>query len=194
MIRWPSDLDAAARAFRSARPFAHVIIDDALEAGQLARMAASFGEEPQLLIENEIYLHLRSSEPPVTRPLRDFCAALQASCATVARLCGQPLSRADGSAYAYLPGHYLLPHSDSRKSEGRAVAYAFYVGAPEAGGALELFECERRDDQIVRTKPVQRIEARANRLVLFEVHDFALHQVCEVLQGARTSIAGWFYP
>ena len=194
MIRWPSDLDPAAHAFRTAAPFAHLVLDDAVEAHQLARMAAAFDDEPQLLIENEIYLHLRSSEPPMTGPLRDFCAALQASCATVARLCGQPLSRAGGSAYVYLPGHYLLPHSDSRQSEGRAVAYAFYVGAPEAGGALELFACERRDDQIVRTEPVKRIEPRANRLVLFEVHDFALHQVCEVLAGARTSIAGWFYP
>ena len=194
MIRWPSDLSAAARAFRSARPFAQLVLDDVLEASQLARMAAAFDDEPHLLVENEIYLHLRSSEPPLAEPLRDFCAALQASCATVARLCGQPLARADGSAYVYLAGHYLLPHSDSRQSEGRAIAYAFYVGAPEAGGELELFDCERRGSEIVRTTPAVSIEPRANRLVLFEVHDLALHQVREVLAGARTSIAGWFYP
>ena len=157
-------------------------------------MALAFEEEPQVLVENEIYLHLRSSDPPLSEPLRDFCAALRESCATVAALCGRPLSRVDGSAYVYLPGHYLLPHSDSRQSEGRAVAYAFYLDAPAAGGALELFDCERRDGEIVRTTPAARIEARANRLVLFEVHDLALHQVCEVLAGARTSIAGWFYP
>lgn len=194
MIRWPSDLDAAARSFRAAAPFAHLVLDDAVASDQLARMAAAFDDEPHLLIENEIYLHLRSSEPPMSEPLRDFCAALQASCATVGRLCGQPLARADGSAYVYLPGHYLLPHSDSRQSEGRAVAYAFYVGAPAAGGELELFDCERRGGEMVRTTPAVRLEARANRLVLFEVHDLALHQVREVLEGARTSIAGWFYP
>ncbi len=194
MIRWPSDLAAAARAFRSAQPFAHLVLDGAVAPADLRRMALAFEDEPQLLVENEIYLHLRSSDPPVSQPLRDFCLALQASCATVAQICGQPLSRADGSAYVYLPGHYLLPHSDSRRSEGRAVAYAFYLDAPEAGGELTLFDCERRDGEIVRTTPLVRIEARANRLVLFEVHDLALHQVCEVLAGARTSIAGWFYP
>ena len=194
MIRWPSDLDGAARAFRSAQPFAHLVIDGAVAPEALRRMSLAFEEEPQTLVENEIYLHLRSSEPPLSEPLRDFCAALQGSCATVARLCGQPLSRCDGSAYVYLPGHYLLPHSDSRTSEGRAVAYAFYLDEPAAGGALELFDCERRDGEIVRTTPAVRIQPRSNRLVLFEVHDLALHQITEVLEGARTSIAGWFYP
>ena len=194
MIRWPSDLDAAAHTFRSAAPFAHLVLDEAVAPEPLARMAAAFDDEPQVLLESEIYLHLRSSDPPLSAPLRDFCDALRASCATVAALCGRPLSRADGSAYTYLPGHYLLPHSDSRQSEGRALAYAFYIGAPLAGGALELFDCERQGGVIVRTTPAARIEARANRLVLFEVHDLALHQVCEVLAGARTSVAGWFYP
>jgi len=41
---------------------------------------------------------------------------------------------------------------------------------------------------------VKRIAARQNRLVLFAVSDLALHRVCEVLDGARTSVAGWFYP
>ena len=99
----------------------------------------------------------------------------------------RPLTRADGSAYIYLPGHYLLPHSDSRVSEGRAIAYAYYAGAPQKGGELEFFERTAR-------RVARKIAPRANRLVLFEVHDLALHQVREVLAGARTSIAGWFYP
>jgi hypothetical protein len=193
MIRWP-DPRPLAKAFRTARPFAHVVLDGVLSRADHARLAAEFPLEPQALVENEIYLHLRSSEPPMGEGLRAFCIALAASCGTVSQICGRPLSRADGVAYTYLSGHYLLPHSDSRQSEGRAIAYAYYIGAPERGGELELFACTARKGRIVRTRPARRISARANRLVLFEVSDAALHQVREVLRGARTSVAGWFYP
>lgn len=194
MIRWPSHLEALAHSFRSAQPFRHLVLDDAVASPEHERMIAAFEEEPRVLLEDEIYLHLRSSEPPLTPALRAFCEALRRSCREVSRICGQKLSRADGSAYVYLPGHYLLPHSDSRPGEGRAIAYAYYVGAPEEGGELELFACTRSGGEIIHTQVAKRIEARANRLVLFEVTDLALHQVCEVLEGARTSVAGWFYP
>src|SRR5438067_1813589 len=108
--------------------------------------------------------------------------------------CTRRWRAATGSAYVYLPGHYLLPHSDSRQSEGRAIAYAYYVSAPRKGGELELFDCTMKKGEIVRTWPAKKIAPRANRLVLFAVTDTALHQVREVLRGARTSIAGWFYP
>ena len=187
MIRWPADLGPLARTFGKARPFKHVVIDDALSADDHARITAAFDDEPHVLVDTEIYLHLRSSEPPMTPALWTFARDLQADCGTVSEICGRPLTRADGSAYVYLPGHYLLPHTDSRISEGRAVAYAYYAGAPKKGGELELFDK-------TATRVVRKIAPRANRLVLFEVHDHALHQVREVLDGARTSIAGWFYP
>jgi len=187
------DLDSLARRFRAARPFAHVVIDRALDPDRHARIAAAFEKEPQALVEDEIYLHLRSTEPPQSEPLREFCAALQAACGAVSAICGRPLSRADGAAYTYLRGHYLLPHSDWRASEGRAIAYAYYVVAPARGGELELFDCRERAGEIVRARPARRIAARANRLVLFEVHELALHRVREVVEGARRSIAGWFY-
>jgi hypothetical protein len=194
MIRWPADLTTLAQKFRKAKPFAHVVIDGVVAREDHAHFAQAFADEPQILVENEIYLHLRGPDPPMAPALRGFCESLQASCAQVSVVCGRPVSRVDGSAYVYLTGHYLLPHSDSRKSEGRAIAYAFYVTAPKRGGELELFACTRKGKEIVRTRPAKRIAARANRLVLFEVSDFALHQVREVLDGARASIAGWFYP
>jgi hypothetical protein len=194
MIRWPADLTQLQREFRRAKPFAHAVLDGAVAPADHAQLAQAFADEPQTLVENEIYLHLRGPEPPMTPALRGFCDALQASCAQVSAICGQRLSRVDGSAYVYLEGHYLLPHSDSRKSEGRAIAYAYYVSAPLRGGELELFACTRKGGEIVRTRPVKRIAAHKNRLVLFAVNDVALHRVREVLDGARTSVAGWFYP
>jgi hypothetical protein len=187
MIRWPADLKGLARKFEKARPFKHVVLDDVLSADEHARVLAAFDDEPHVLVENEIYLHLRSSDPPMTPALWTFHRDLQTSCGPVSQICGRPLTRADGSAYVYLPGHYLLPHSDSRLSEGRALAYAYYAGAPKKGGELEFFERTAR-------RVAKKIAPRPNRLVLFEVHDLALHQVREVLAGARTSIAGWFYP
>ena len=194
MIRWPDDPAALAREFADARPFPHLVIDGAIEPAEHARLVAGFDVEPHLLVQNEIYLHLRSSDPPMQPALRAFHAALQEECPVVSAIYGERLTRADGSAYVYLPGHYLLPHSDSRKSEGRAVAYAYYASAPKRGGELELFECKTRRGEIVRTRVTRRIAPRPNRLVLFAVDDLALHQVREVLEGARTSIAGWFYP
>jgi Rps23 Pro-64 3,4-dihydroxylase Tpa1-like proline 4-hydroxylase len=187
MIQWPADLRPLARAFEKARPFRHAVIDDLLTKSEHARVSQAFDSEPHVLVENEIYLHLRSSDPPMTPALNGLHRALQASCAQVSQICGRTLTRADGSAYVYLPGHYLLPHSDSRASEGRAVAYAYYAAAPKKGGELDLFE--RTFKRVAKS-----IAARPNRLVLFEVHDQALHQVREVLDGARTSMAGWFYP
>ena len=194
MIRWPKDLPSLAREFARAKPFQHVVIDRALSPEDHARVVASFEDEPRVSVETEIYLHLRSSDPPMQAPLRAFHAALGAGCPTVSIICGTRLTRADGSAYVYLPGHYLLPHSDWRKTEGRAVAYAYYASAPERGGELELFHCATRGGQIVRTRVANKIAPRANRLVLFAVSEIALHQVAEVLEGARTSMAGWFYP
>ena len=191
MIRWPAD---AASRYRRAKPFPHLVVDRALPPEDHARIVAAFDDEPHVLVENEIYLHLRSSDPPMQPALRAFPVGLAAECPVVSRICGVPLTRADGSAYVYLPGHYLLPHSDSRQSEGRAIAYAYYVSAPRKGGELELFDCTVKRGEIVRTRSAKKIAPRANRLVLFAVTDRALHQVREVLRGARTSIAGWFYP
>jgi 2-oxoglutarate-Fe(II)-dependent oxygenase superfamily protein len=194
MIRWPADRGALSRAFRRARPFPHLIIDGLLAKPDLAAVVSDVREEPHFLVEDEIYLHLRSFDPPVRPLLRALREELSASGAEVSRLSGVPVSRADGAAYTYLEGHYLLPHSDWRKAEGRALAYAFYLTAPERGGELEFFSCRKRGAEIVSTRPAKRIAPRANRLVLFAVSETALHGVREVLRGARRSLAGWFYP
>jgi hypothetical protein len=194
MIRWPRDVHTLAREFERAKPFPHVVIDRVLSQDDHARVVADIDREPQALLEDEIYRHLRSAEPPMQPALRAFTAALADECSVISKICGTSVRRADGAAYVYLPGHYLLPHSDSRASEGRAIAYAYYVSAPKRGGELELFECKTRRGEIVRTRPAKKIAPRPNRLVLFAVSDVALHQVCEVVEGARTSIAGWFYP
>ena len=89
-------------------------------------------------------------------------------------------------AYAYRPGHYLLPHTDHQDGLLRQLAYAYYLPSPEppTGGELELF---------ANMQSAKLIAPRDNRLVIFEVGDTSLHQVREVLSGLRISLAGWFY-
>ena len=98
-------------------------------------------------------------------------------------------------AYAYRPGHYLLPHSDHQHGLQRVLAYAYYLPSPQpaAGGELELFRCRIDNDAIVATDSELLIEPRANRLVVFDVSDVSLHQVREVVGGLRISLAGWFH-
>jgi hypothetical protein len=186
MIRWP-DAKELARAFAAGKPFRHVVIDGLVDAGDHARLLEGFGGEPLVPVEGEIYSHLRGMDPPMHATLRTFVDELGAAREAVSEICGVAVSRADGSAYAYREGDYLLPHSDHRSELGRAVAYAYYLAPPKSGGELDLYERTGK-------RATTRIAPRANRLVLFEVHDRALHEIREVLGGRRDSIAGWFYP
>jgi Rps23 Pro-64 3,4-dihydroxylase Tpa1-like proline 4-hydroxylase len=184
MIRWPA-LPALARKFAKGEPFRHVLVDGVLDASEFAALTLGFLQEPMTRVEGEIHSHLRSAEPPANPSLRNFLQAL--SPAVVGQICGRSLSRVDGAAYTYAEGDYLLPHSDHRTEEGRAVAWAYYIAPPIRGGELDLYERTGR-------RVAKRIAPRANRLVLFEVHERALHEVREVIAGQRDSIAGWFYP
>ena len=118
----------------------------------------------------------------------------------LARITGKPVRTADMRAYAYRAGHYLLPHTDHQDGVRRLLAYAFYLPTPEPpeGGELELFTCELAGEGAARTSTKTEsalvIEAKPNRLVVFDVSDVSLHQVREVIGGLRLSLAGWFYP
>ena len=193
---WP--LPELARAWREARPFPHVVLDGILGEEQLAALRRDLAGEPHWPYGDEHYSFLASSEPPQQPALRDFIAALASApvLRAVEAISGQRLGSADGRAYVYLRGHYLLPHSDCRQTLRRAVAYAWYAMAepPLAGGELELFDCTMDGDEVLQTAPAVRISPRNDRLVLFAVSPATLHQVCEVLEGTRASLAGWFYP
>ena len=128
----------------------------------------------------------------------DLCQPfVEAFAGPLSRVTGKALRRAEMRAYAYREGHYLLPHTDHQADVGRALAFAYYVPSPEPprGGELELFACTTDDaGAITHVASGTTIEARPNRLVVFDVGDASLHQVREVLEGVRISLSGWFYP
>lgn len=158
------------------------MIDDFVD--DLDALMEIIEEEAVERYENDLYV-FEATSPSSFEALRtSFAAAL---CPMLSRVTGKAVSRCDLRAYAYRAGHYLLPHTDHQDGLERRLAYAYYVPSPEppVGGELELF------DGYAHAKY---IAPRANRLVVFDVSEISLHQVCEVLEGLRLSLAGWFYP
>jgi len=191
------DEDQLARAWRRARPFPHLVLDDFVPAAVLPELLAVLEDEPVERYEGDIFAFEASAVEPTTpglRELRDEFARVLGP--PLSRITGRPLRRADMRAYAYRVGHYLLPHSDHQEALGRAIAYAYYLPspAPPSGGELEMFACRAEHGELVATDSARLIAPAANRLVVFEVSALSLHQVREVLDGLRISLAGWFYP
>ena len=191
---WP--LDDLARQWRAAKPFPHLVIDGFLAPGALTLLRAAFEWEQHWPLQDDIFTFLASADTPTQPVLRQFGEELGAERVrgAITRISGLPLSSADVRGYVYLPGHYLLPHTDCRATERRAVAYVYYLDQkkPLRGGELELFSCKVRGETVTSAKPALRIAPKPNRLVLFAVDFGSLHQVREVLSGARLSLAGWF--
>lgn len=189
------NLDQLAASYRAARPFPHVVIDDLVAADALRALCDAVAQEPHWPNRGEIY-DFMGSAATVTHPvLRAFHAELgaPATLEAVRAITGRSATRCELRSYVYLAGSYLLPHADSRASLARVVAYAYYLHTAGCeGGELELFECTMDGDELVSARPSIRISPRDNRLVMFDVTNGSLHQVCEVLSGARVSLTGWF--
>jgi Rps23 Pro-64 3,4-dihydroxylase Tpa1-like proline 4-hydroxylase len=194
-VQWQiGDEDALASAWRAAQPFPHIVIDDF--AADLDALLAMVDEENVDRYEGDLFVFEASPAEPRSDELRAVRDSFSTLLAPLSRITGKPLGRADMRAYAYRPGHYLLPHTDHQDGLARSIAYAFYLPSPEppVGGELELFRCAMVDGEIASVDSARVIEPRANRIVLFDVGDASLHQVREVLGGLRISLAGWFYP
>jgi hypothetical protein len=194
----PAWEDAASltAAWRAAAPFPHLVFDDFVPADALDALLAVASDEPTETYAGDIFAFEATAPALRTdglRAARDAFGALLAP--RLSRITGKPVSRADMRAYAYRPGHYLLPHTDHQDGVGRVLAYAYYLPSPEPprGGELELYRCRLENGELASTDAARVIEPVANRLVVFDVSDVSLHQVREVLEGLRISLAGWFY-
>jgi Rps23 Pro-64 3,4-dihydroxylase Tpa1-like proline 4-hydroxylase len=183
--------------FRRAEPFPHLVLDEVLPPGDVPELLRILAEEPVSERVADFYAFDASPPEPATAELRelrdDFARAFAAP---LARITGRQATRIEMRAYAYRPGHYLLPHVDHQADLGRELAFVYYVPSPEppTGGELELFRVETdAHGDVVRTESALQVEPRGNRLVVFDVSDTSLHQVREVLSGLRISLAGWFY-
>ena len=206
---WRADAEQLAEQWRAALPFPHVVIDDVVAQADLDAMMAVLDEEPVQPAISDIFAFEATTPEPTTPAFRELRESFARDLAPVfSQAFGRPVSRVDMRAYAYRPGHYLLPHTDHQAGLGRVYAYAYYLPAQPAvfpagrsesgplllGGELELYRCRSDGGELVDIASARRIVPRPNRLVVFEVGDHSLHQVREVLGGLRISLAGWFYP
>ncbi|MDB4954016.1 MAG: hypothetical protein JWO36_1585 [Myxococcales bacterium] len=189
------NVDQLATSWRAAKPFPHVVIDGLVDAATLSGLQQAVAHEPHWPNRGEIYDFMGSAEAvshPVLRAFHDQLGG-PAMLEAVRAVSGRPVASVDLRSYVYLAGSYLLPHADSRASIGRLVAYAFYIYTSSCeGGELELFDCTMEGDELVSARAAARIVPKDNRIVLFDVTNASLHQVCEVLAGARVSLTGWF--
>lgn len=183
------------RAWRAASPFPHLVIDNA--ASDPDALLALLEEESVGRYEGDLFVFEATPPEPRSAELKRVRDALAAAyCAALTRITERAVTKIDMRAYAYRPGHYLLPHTDHQDGLARQLAYAYYLPTPDApaGGELELFAVREERGEIVETTSAKLIEPVPNRLAIFEVGDRSLHQVREVLGGLRLSLAGWFYP
>jgi Rps23 Pro-64 3,4-dihydroxylase Tpa1-like proline 4-hydroxylase len=188
------DAGALANAWRAGRPFPHVIVDDLVSPQTLQALLVAVAGEPHWPNRSELY-EMMASGVPAQPALQAFASALgSAETRTIIEaITGRRTARVEVRSYVYLAGSYLLPHSDWKPGIDRQVAYAFYLASEGCdGGELQLFECSTANGEIVATAPAARVGPRPNRLVLFDVSPTSVHQVREVLAGARLSLAGWF--
>lgn len=193
---WHDEASARA-AWQTARPFPHLVVDDFVPADQLPALLEILEEEGVDRYEGDIFVFDATAPEPRTAELRALRTAFAETLApALSRITGKPCAHVDMRAYAYRPGHYLLPHTDHQDGLARQLAYAYYLPSPEppVGGALELYACTIEGDELTSTESALVLEPRANRIVIFDVSEVSLHQVGEVLEGLRLSLAGWFYP
>jgi prolyl 3-hydroxylase /prolyl 3,4-dihydroxylase len=187
---------ALTRAWHAAEPFPHIVIDDFIAESSLPALIEILEEEGVERYEADLYAFDATAPEPRTDEMRALRSAwAEVLAPALSRITGKPVSRADLRAYAYRVGHYLLPHADHQDGLERKLAFAYYLPSPEppVGGDLELYACVAADGELAEITSAKVIEARANRIVIFDVSDVSLHQVREVLGGLRLSLSGWLY-
>jgi Rps23 Pro-64 3,4-dihydroxylase Tpa1-like proline 4-hydroxylase len=191
------DVPALTEAWRAAQPFPYLVIDGMVSDEDLAALRDGIGREPHAAEHSEIVECYASAPNPQDPALAAFAAAMGAPemIAAVCAISGKPVTTVEMRSYCYVPGGYLLPHTDGALRVGRQIAFAAYLSLDEqcVGGELELFRCTLdATGDICAAEPETRIAPRGNRLVLFDVSASSLHQIREVTAGARISLAGRF--
>lgn len=183
LARW--DLAALREEWLRATPFPHLVLDDVLDVAPLREAVAC---EPHWPSHGELFEMMASSDALTQPALARFAETLPIE--AVAAISGVELRRIEARSYVYLPGSYLLPHTDF--GDSRRVAWVLYLAVDCDGGDLRLYDCDVDGDVVTAARFARDIAPRPGRLVLFEVSPRSLHEVTEVTRGARVSLAGWF--
>ena len=163
-------------------PFPHFVLKDFFIAEKFAKVKAALLSQKFEKRRSDLFLFSQCMlEDPVLKEFLEFLGSPEFM-AYVMELTGVTgLHHIDATGFCYEDGNYLLPHDD--RMPGRKVAYIVNFSDLEENGQLDLFS---------GNKVVKSYSPSANSIVLFPVGE-TLHQVREVIDAKRYTIAGWFY-
>lgn len=204
-------VESFAARFHDAKPFKHVVLDDVISQETLVALRAACAGLAWMPRSDEILLGLTAQRPAsgaIARVADQLRAPQQL--AAWSKLVGKELTDLILMPWRYVPGCYLLPHTDADTQHERGLAFVLHLteasnaerhggasaskdvndsGALETdvmGGDLVLYDTQSQGCQAAK-----RIGVRPGRLVIFEPTDHALHAVDEVREGDRLTLAGW---
>ena len=185
--RCDAEVSAWAGRYTAAAPFPHIILDDLLEPGTLARAQREFPNVEGPSWTNYLHVNERkfgNPDPETWGPTLKAIASELMSPSFVAfleRLTGIDNLRADpefdgGGLHVTEPGGFLNVHTDftahhSHRNWRRRVNLLLYLNddwRAGYGGELEFWDAEMRRCE-------QRIEPSPNRMVVFSTSRTSLH-------------------
>lgn len=173
--------------FKSAKPFPHLVLPNFFKNAKELKSALLKEEFHYQNSDLFQFYQTNDCSKAKTKVVQDFHKFFGSKdfLAFISEITGKKLTSIDMSGFIYGDTDYLLPHDD--RLEGRKIAYVVNLSenfSEENGGALALFKGR---------SVVKRIVPKFNTLTIFEVSPKSLHEVEEVVDAKRISLAGWFH-
>jgi Rps23 Pro-64 3,4-dihydroxylase Tpa1-like proline 4-hydroxylase len=186
----PAMLQKLRKQYAAAKPFPHLRLTDFFTAKDVKRVEEALRHEQFVEADADLFSFkqcndLKHSKHPVLQGLRNYLRSKE-FLVWLSYVTGENLSNElDLSGFIYSDTDHLLPHDD--ELEGRKIAFVINLSTlkPSQGGQLDLF----KQNKIAKSySPVW------NSIVFFTVKPKAtLHQVREVINAERVTLAGWFH-
>jgi Rps23 Pro-64 3,4-dihydroxylase Tpa1-like proline 4-hydroxylase len=188
--RTPAALQKLRKQYAAAKPFPHIRLSDFFESKDVKRVEQALRKERFVGAEADLFSFrqcndVKRSKHKVLQGLRAYLRSKE-FLVWLSYVTGESLSNElDLSGFIYSDTDHLLPHDD--KLEGRKIAFVinFSTLKPSQGGQLDLF----KGNKIAKSySPVW------NSVVFFTVKSKeTMHQVREVINAERVTLAGWFH-
>lgn len=172
------------------KPFPHLRLPDFFDKQSITKVAQDLKKETFVKADADLFSFqqcndLKHSKHQWLKGLRNYLLSPE-FIIWLSYITGENLKKElDISGFIYNDTDHLLPHDD--KLEGRKVAFVINLSTvkPSQGGQLDLFK---------GNKIAKSYSPEWNSLVIFTVKPgTTLHQVREVINGKRVTIAGWFH-
>ncbi len=186
----PAALQKLRKQYSSNKPFPHIRLTDFFTAKDIKRVEQELLQERFVAADADLFSFtqcndLKLSKQPALQGLRNYLRSKE-FLVWLSYVTGENLSRElDLSGFIYHDTDHLLPHDD--ELEGRKIAFVINLSTLTAkqGGQLDLFKGNNA------TKSYSPIW---NSVVFFTVKpQHTMHQVREVVNAKRITLAGWFH-